>query len=1451
MTDTIDILIRSIFDAKGTADAQRAIAALGAASKAGNSAAAPIAATGTAAAKSEKQILSLASAQARLQATQGDLAGAANTLSTAIAKVDQSSIAAIRTQTQLAQVQNKLSGQSQSLTSLFKNQNQVLAGLSQQMAGLGQQLSGLGGNVGNLAGSFGQLAGSLGKIGSIGAIIGIAKVGADMAQAGGAVQTIKQSFDNLAISANTTGDALLSKMHAAAQGTISDAKLMESANSGLLLTNGKIATDLPRLLEIARAAAKATGEDVGFLFDSLVKGIARGSPMIIDNAKITLDAAGAFETYAKSIGKAPDQLTRAEQQQATLNAVLAAGGDIITKVGGDAESNSQKFARMGTVLENAKNRGAAALADSFGPLVGAMADAATAADGTSASFEHGAAGAATLIQSLLQMKTASEAQRQANDDMAGSVVRGADAVLTFLGITQQAAPTIMQAADAQDRGAAAAIIHATALNTLTMDEERHTAAVTSAISMAEQQASVTQQAADASLIDATAKQAQAAQTELLQFQTKQAADAFLALNPNISGSGIASAVAAGQISAAVGQYIAMTLAAANARAQLAALQAQAGISPALKAAATAAGGGDVGRYITRPADPRAKEEGEAAVKRLRELNAQEKAHDDAVRNSTMTNGTATEKQKLLNKEYQDAARIYGQNSTQAINAKTALDQLVASQEKGHKKRADAAQQGADRLASIEQSTGNKLEDIDRSTQDKLIEIDKKAAEARAAAARKLQEMLATSGADRRVQNEIDDLELIGVKDKKQAAALNDREKAEADARKREQTAAAEARATSEAGEAETAGKIYDIREKQIDAQQSLDEKYYEKQRELSGNKDALAALQTQYEEGTRAIGEAADVRIGIAQAEAEQARQAFEDEKAAVIAAAEDQKNHVIDRAQQSAEGVKKASGEARAKAVSDLQAIGSAVTAIPTSKTITITTVQQTVGGSSGGGAAGQNRAAGGGTFLTSKPTTLTVGDNPGGVEMVTVTPLSGRGTSSASGNLIRMAGGGTVVIDAGSGYTTPIAGSGKGGGGGGGGGVAAGPKPVDVTAATKQLNEQIAFLKATAELAYLLKSPIPAIDTKALQDLANESKRMGAVVGSQLVPISKDNMKMLDDYDRAVSSSIGILTDVQSARKDLAEPQPPIDAAYIRQLAQETKTIGGAIGALLVPVSQTALMELEDYEKAVSSSVSILKNVQDLRKDLAEPQSPIDPVMLYKMAIDAQRASVVIRSLLIPYSEDEADQMSRYADAVGSSVSVFKDVSELSSKMFTDYQSPTDTQIGMLAKDAERVTRAMASAATTFDTKGLEAAKLYNEAVGGTFANIKDGLLAMQALSSGDFVLDAGKLAQFEQGSLQMLDVTKRLGAIASTIPAADIAALQAVTAAQTAQFESTIKMAAVPFGDLAGASVGYAQSGGTLGKTGNTTINNTFVLPPGSNQQIAYEVIKILNAQTGSRR
>lgn len=212
----------------------------------------------------------------------------------------------------------------------------------------------------------------------------------------------------------------------------------------------------------------------------------------------------------------------------------------------------------------------------------------------------------------------------------------------------------------------------------------------------------TKDSADASLIDAKAKEAIKAQTDLLQAKTKLLGDEYLKLNPQINQSGVALAYSRGEITKEVAEYIALILKIQGARNELAQLQAQAGMSPAKKAALDA-NPGDVGRYITssQTADPEA---GKRAVERLRELRQQEEQLAQAKRNAILTNGTAAQQQKLLNDEYERAKRVYGEASVQAINAKTALDSYNRSLQKTTASGTNKAFNNELKLAVAEQDT---------------------------------------------------------------------------------------------------------------------------------------------------------------------------------------------------------------------------------------------------------------------------------------------------------------------------------------------------------------------------------------------------------------------------------------------------------------------------------------------------------------------------------------------------------------------------------------------------------------------------------------------------------------------------------------------------------------------------------------------------------------------------
>ena len=60
----------------------------------------------------------------------------------------------------------------------------------------------------------------------------------------------------------------------------------------------------------------------------------------------------------------------------------------------------------------------------------------------------------------------------------------------------------------------------------------------------------------------------------------------------------------------------------------------------------------------------------------------------------------------------------------------------------------------------------------------------------------------------------------------------------------------------------------------------------------------------------------------------------------------------------------------------------------------------------------------------------------------------------------------------------------------------------------------------------------------------------------------------------------------------------------------------------------------------------------------------------------------------------------------------------------------------------------------------RGLEGAKQFSDAVGGTFSAFKDGLLFFEALNSGDFTLKESNLTTFERATEKDDGCSRALG-------------------------------------------------------------------------------------------
>jgi hypothetical protein len=653
--------------------------------------------------------------------------------------------------------------------------------------------------------------------------------------------------------------------------------------------------------------------------------------------------------------------------------------------------------------------------------------------------------------------------------------------------------------------------------------------------------------------------------------------------------------------------------------------------------------------------------------------------------------------------------------------------------------ASAAKQTQEQLARIAQDGGAKIAEITADTAAKLVEIDRDAAAERAKIAAQLNEDLTSDAAAALAEREANDLELVGETDKKKLAKLQAREKAEAEAAQRLADAQTKAREQIANGEAELAAEQYEASKDAIEQRQELDEAYYEKQAELAGNPEALAELDKQYAEAVAAADAAAQIEAEIAAAKAEAKRQAVEDEKAAVIAAAEEQKAAVVQKATEQAEGVKGASAGQKAAVVGDLAAQAQAVTdwasaydaaaskvADAASKAADAVGSVPSPGGGAGASAGGGTAAAGGGTFMTSGPQKMTVGDNPGGVELVTVTPLSGKGSTSTGTGMARMAGGGAGIaglpdmagLEGANNLIERIAKMGD---------------EIGIYAASlenyaKSAEAAVAILTAARDLADLTKDAVTPIDPAVVEALAQQAREAAAILRSQVVPLTEEEVEQLDRYAAAVDAAAGVLLATYDLAESIAAPAAPINARYLEELAEESRRVGAIVGAVLARPAEQDLETLRRYAEAVGASVQVLRDVFALRKDLGDPAPPIDEALAVALAEDARTAALVLARLAFDFTANMGETIREYAANSASAIQVLRDTAALR-KDLADVGPPIDLNLALrLAEEAREVALIVSRNLFNFTANISDAIARYAETSANT-VSVLQGIAGLRA--------------------------------------------------------------------------------------------------------------------------
>jgi phage-related protein len=166
---------------------------------------------------------------------------------------------------------------------------------------------------------------------------------------------VQDAFTGVAEAAGQGADEMLAALRDSSAGMVTNRDLMMSFNKASQLVSQDFAVKLPDAMGMLGKVAAATGEDMGFMMDSLVTGIGRLSAPILDNLGVQVSLSEASAAYAEELGKQASELTKAEQQTALYNQVLeklAVNTAAMPDVAGSAQA---QFASFGVTMKNLKD----------------------------------------------------------------------------------------------------------------------------------------------------------------------------------------------------------------------------------------------------------------------------------------------------------------------------------------------------------------------------------------------------------------------------------------------------------------------------------------------------------------------------------------------------------------------------------------------------------------------------------------------------------------------------------------------------------------------------------------------------------------------------------------------------------------------------------------------------------------------------------------------------------------------------------------------------------------------------------------------------------------------------------------------------------------------------------------------------------------------------------------
>jgi len=146
----------------------------------------------------------------------------------------------------------------------------------------------------------------------------------------------------------------IEEMREGSMGMIADVDLMKSFNTAASLVSEDFAKKLPDAMGYLTKVSASTGESMTYMMDSIVRGVGRMSPMILDNLGIQVDLASANKAYAAELGITVKEMTKTQKQTGLMNQVMEKLAFNTAKMPDVAGTAAAQMASFGVTMDNIK-----------------------------------------------------------------------------------------------------------------------------------------------------------------------------------------------------------------------------------------------------------------------------------------------------------------------------------------------------------------------------------------------------------------------------------------------------------------------------------------------------------------------------------------------------------------------------------------------------------------------------------------------------------------------------------------------------------------------------------------------------------------------------------------------------------------------------------------------------------------------------------------------------------------------------------------------------------------------------------------------------------------------------------------------------------------------------------------------------------------------------------------